>query len=88
VGLLRYIPVPNLPGDVQNFRLQESLPADNDRLMVRIGHKISNKDNLTAFYYFNSLRSTSVSTFPELTQSTSTRSQNVNLGEIASAPMS
>jgi hypothetical protein len=82
VGLLQYLPFPNLPGSVQNFRLQESLPADNDRVMVRIGHKISNKDNLTGFYYFNSLRSTAVSTFPELTQSTSTRGQNANVSEI------
>jgi hypothetical protein len=83
VGLLQgqYIPFPNLPGSVQNFRLQESLPANNDRVMVRIGHKISDKDNVTAFYYFNSARSTAVATFPELTQSTSTRGQNVNLGE-------
>jgi hypothetical protein len=82
VGLLAYIPLPNLPGSVQNFRLQESLPTDNDRLMVRVGHKISNKDNLTGFYFFNSARSTAVSSFPELTQSTSTRSQNLNLSEI------
>ena len=81
VGLLQYIPLPDLPGSVQNFRLLESLPSDNDRLMVRIGHKFSGKDNLTAFYYYNSARSTSVSSFPELTSSLSVRSQNLNLGE-------
>jgi len=81
VGLLRYIPPPNLPGTVQNFRLQESLPANSDRAIVRIDRRISNKDNLTANYFFNSARVTAVSSFAELTQSTSTRSQNLNLGD-------
>src|SRR5579863_3235791 len=81
VGLLQYIPTPNLSGTVQNFRLQESLPANSDRLIVRIDRRISNKDNLTANYFFNSSRSMAVSSFAELTQSTSTRSQNLNLGE-------
>ncbi|HKS97847.1 MAG TPA: hypothetical protein VJV74_17155, partial [Terriglobia bacterium] len=80
-GLLQYLPTPNLPGSVQNFRLQESLPANNDRAIARIDRRISNKDNLTGSYYFNSARSTAVSNFAELTQSTSTRSQNLNLGE-------
>jgi carboxypeptidase family protein len=81
VGLLQHIPMSNLPGTVQNFRLQESLPANNDRVIVRIDRRISNKDNLTATYFFNSARSTAVSSFEELTQSTSTRSQSLNLGE-------
>jgi trimeric autotransporter adhesin len=80
-GLLQYIPLPNLPGSVQNYRLVEALPSDNDRLMVRIGHKISNKDNLNVFYYYNDASSTSVSSFTELTAATSVRSQSLNVGE-------
>ena len=81
LGLLKYIPLPNLPGSVQNFRLQEALPSDNDRVMARIGHQISAKDSLNAFYFFNSSRSQSANSFPGLTQNTSTRGQNLSLGE-------
>jgi Carboxypeptidase regulatory-like domain len=82
VGLLQYIPLPNLPGSVQNFHLQEALPAGNDRVMARIGRELSRKDNLSAFYFFNSSRSTSVSSLPAFTSNTSVRSQNFNLIEI------
>ena len=80
--LQEYIPKPNLPaGSLQNYRLLESLPSDNDRLMVRIGQKISNKDNLNVFYYYNDATSTSVSSFAQLTSTTSVRSQQLGLGE-------
>ena len=81
VGLLRFIPLPNLPGSVQNFHLQEALPSANDGVMARIGHQISAKNSIYGFYFFNSSRSNSVSNFPELTRNTSVRSQNLNVGE-------
>jgi hypothetical protein len=82
LGLLNYIPPPNLPGSIQNFHLQESLPTANDRIMGRIGQQISAKDSLNAVYFFNSARSQSVSTFPALTSTTSVRGQNMSLTEI------
>jgi hypothetical protein len=81
LGLLAYIPPPNLPGSVQNLHLQESLPTANDRLMVRIGQQFNSKDSLNAMYFFNSARSQSVSGYPQLTSHSSTRSQNLNLSE-------
>ncbi len=81
LGLLKYIPLPNLPGAVQNFHLQEALPSDNDRVQGRVGHQISDKDNLTVFYSFNFSQSESVGNFPGLTRNISVRSQNLNLGE-------
>lgn len=81
LGLLKYIPLPNLPGQVQNFHLQESLPTASDRLMFRLGHQISKKDSVNVVYFFNSSRSNSVSSFPDLTSHSSTRGQNVNLSE-------
>lgn len=78
-GLLSYIPLPNLPGTVQNYRLQESLPTANDRVMARIGQQINSKDSLNVMYNFNSARSRSVSGFPALTSHTSSRGQSVNL---------
>ena len=43
LGLLTYIPLPNLPGIVQNFHLQESLPSTNQRLMARIGQQFGKR---------------------------------------------
>ncbi len=81
VGLLKYIPLPNLPGEVQNFHLQVPLPSSNNRVMGRIGQQINAKDSLNVMYFFNSARSQSVSGFPDLTSHTSVRSQNVSVGE-------
>ncbi|MFB3921451.1 MAG: carboxypeptidase regulatory-like domain-containing protein [Terriglobia bacterium] len=81
LGLLKYIPLPNLPGQVQNFHLQQPLPTASDRVMFRVGHQISQKDSLNVFYFFNSSRSRAVSSFPDLTSQTSTRGQNLNLSE-------
>ena len=80
-GLLPYIPLPNLPGEVQNFHLQKPLPSSNDRVMGRIGQQIDAKDSLNVTYYFNSARSQSVTNFPQLTSHTSSRGQNVSVGE-------
>jgi hypothetical protein len=82
LALLNYIPLPNLPGAVQNFHLQQSLPTASDRVMARIGQQISRKDSINGMYFFNSARSNSVSNFPDLTSKTSVRSQNMNLSEI------
>lgn len=81
VGLLKFIPLPNLPGLVQNFHLQEALPSSNDRVMGRLGHQISSQDSVNAAYFFNSSGSESVSNFPGLTRNTSVRSQNLSLSE-------
>ncbi len=81
LGLLNYIPLRNLPGSVQNFHLQQALPSDSDRVMGRVGHQISAKDNVNVFYFFNSARSESVGNFPGLARNISVRSQNLNLGE-------
>jgi trimeric autotransporter adhesin len=82
IAMMPYIPSPNLPGSVQNFYLNESLPSNNYRLGVRIGHQISTKDNVYAFYNLVSSNSSSVLSFPELTSSGSTRQQSLNLGEL------
>jgi len=80
-GLLDYIPLPNLPGNVQNFHLQEPLPSSNDRVMARIGQQIDAKNSLNVMYFFNSARSQSVANFPELTSHTSSRGQNLTVSE-------
>ena len=81
LGLLKFIPQPNLPGSVQNFHLQEALQVSNDRVMARVGHQLTSKDAVSAFYFFNSQRSHSVANFPGLTSNLSVRGQNLNLTE-------
>lgn len=80
-GLLKYIPLPNLPGTVQNFHLQEALPSRSDRLMFMVNRRISAKDNANVIYFLNSSHSDAVSSFPELTSTTSSRQQNLGLSE-------
>jgi hypothetical protein len=80
-GMLKYIPLPNLPGTVQNFHLQVPLPSSNDRVMGRIGQQIDAKDSLNLVYFFNSARSQSVANFPELTSHATSRGQNLSVSE-------
>lgn len=80
-ALLNYIPLPNLPGEVQNLHLQGALPSHSNFLMSRIGQEISAKDNLAGFYFYNSSLSETVNNYPSLTSTASTRNQNLNLLE-------
>jgi hypothetical protein len=80
-GLLQYVPVPNLPGQVQNFHLQVPLPTSNDRVIGRIGEQINSKNSLNVTYYFNSARTQSVASFPSLRSHTTVFGQNVSVGE-------
>jgi hypothetical protein len=80
-GLLQYIPLPNLPGEVQNFHLQVPLPSSNDRVMGRIGQQINSKNSLNVMYYFNRSSSRSVGNVPELSSHTTSRGQNLSVGE-------
>jgi hypothetical protein len=80
-GLLRYLPLPNLPGQVQNLYLQEALPTHNQFIMARVGQEFSAKDNLSVFYFYNSSLTDGLNDFPELTSTSTMRNQNVNLSE-------
>jgi trimeric autotransporter adhesin len=80
-GLLPYIPLPNLPGNVQNLYLQEALPTHSQFIMGRVGQEFSAKDNMSVFYFYNSSLTNGVNDFPDLTSTTSVRDQSVNLTE-------
>jgi trimeric autotransporter adhesin len=80
-GLLRYVPLPNQPGEVQNFYYQEALPTHNQFVMARVGQEFSAKDNLSVFYFYNSSLTNGLNDFPSLTSTTSMRNQNVNVTE-------
>ena len=80
VGLLRFIPLPNLPGTVQNFHLQALVPTSTDRFNMRVMHTINQRLNLQVTYNLTSTRSRSVQSYPELTGRQSGLGQNVMIG--------
>lgn len=80
-GLLKYIPLPNLPGETQNYHVQLSLPNNNQFLMGRVGHQISAKDNLAAFYFYASSNSTGFTNYPDIPSTLSSRNQNLSVNE-------
>jgi len=81
LGLLQYLPLPNLPGQVQNYHVQLSLPTSSQRFMGRVGQQISSKDNLSVMYFYNSSHNDGITGFPNITSTTTTRMQNVNVTE-------
>jgi Carboxypeptidase regulatory-like domain len=81
IGLLKYIPPPNLPGSVQNFHLQESLPLNTDRLMGRVGYQASARDSISVMYFLQTDRSESVSNYPDFTSTRSILGQDLNANE-------
>src|SRR5262249_40559970 len=46
LGLLQYIPKPNLPGDVQNLHYVTSTTSNSDDFNVRLNHVLSNPQDL------------------------------------------
>ena len=80
LGLLQYIPEPNLPGLVQNYHLQTRVPTQQDRLNVRVVHSISQKLNARVFYSFSQSTNHAFQSFPDFESSVATRGQSVTLG--------
>ncbi len=77
-GLLKLLPAPNLPGFVDNFHLQDTVPIDSDSVNFHLLHTISSKLNLSAGYNFNSVRQDALVNFPQFGSKQSIRNQNVN----------
>ena len=46
-GLLKYIPVPNQPGTVNNYRLIGAVPNNSKNLNVRVNQTLSRRDQLS-----------------------------------------
>jgi len=80
VGLLKYIPLPNLPGLVQNYHLQTVVPQSTDRVNFRINHTINQRLSINATYNVSSSRSESVQSLPTLTGTSSSLGQNLMIG--------
>lgn len=79
-GLLAFIPFPNLPGSVQNFHLQSTVPLTSDSVNLHVLHTINSKFSVQGGYNFNSVRQNTLVNFPLFAGHQSTRNQNVDLG--------
>ncbi len=80
VGLLKFVPLPNLPGLVQNFHLQTRVPTATDAFNVRVLHTISPQLNAQAVYNFSETRTHAFHAFPDLESNTGVRGQSLMLG--------
>ncbi len=80
VGLLQFIPLPNLPGLTQNFHLQTRVPTAIDRLNMRVIHTISPKLNAQVTYNLSETRTHAIQSFPDFESNSTTRGQNLMLG--------
>lgn len=78
-GLLNYIPQPNLPGLVQNFHLQGTVPQTSHFINVHILHSINSRFSLNGGYNYQGSHADTLTNFPLLAGTTKTRNQNVQL---------
>src|SRR6202046_4647104 len=79
-GLLAFYPQANLPGTVQNFLLQTTVPINNDILNLHVIHTINSKFSLNGAYNLNSQRQNTFGNFPDTAGTQSNLNQSVTLG--------
>jgi hypothetical protein len=79
-GLLAFYPMPNLPGMVQNYLLQTTVPINNDILNLHVLHTLNSKFSLNGAYNLNSQRQNTFGNFLSTAGTSSTLSQSITLG--------
>ena len=79
-GLLTFYPLPNLPGTVQNYVLQTTVPVNSDTLNLHVLHTINSKFSLNGGYNLNSQRQNTFGNFLNTAGNSSTLNQSVTLG--------
>jgi hypothetical protein len=79
-GLLAFYPMPNLPGMVQNYLLQTTVPINNDILNLHVLHTINSKFSLNGAYNLNSQRQNTFGNFLSTAGTQSTLNQAITLG--------
>ncbi|MBZ5697398.1 MAG: carboxypeptidase regulatory-like domain-containing protein [Acidobacteriia bacterium] len=88
LGLLNYIPppnvpcptTPNMPCPTLNYHLQTNLPGLSNRLNVNVTHRISSKLSLQVNYNLSNGTSHFLNSFPGIQGNTFTRGQSVMIG--------
>ncbi|HUE51036.1 MAG TPA: TonB-dependent receptor [Terriglobales bacterium] len=93
-GLLKFIPLPNLPGDVQNFHFSTAATSNSDDLNIRLMHAFGSstigprrrgpQNNLTFGLHYHSVRTDLTNAFPSVGGTTSVRSFDIPIGYIRS----
>ncbi len=79
LGLMPFIPLPNQPGQVQNYQFITSIPQDSDNFSVRMGRSISEADRLSVSYNLR-VRDSEAAQLFGFRDTTDSRAQSVNLG--------
>jgi trimeric autotransporter adhesin len=80
LGLLEYIPLPNLPGSIQNYWLGRSLVSTSDQFQGSIsGLRLTSKDTFGVSYSLRRGSSTSAQPFPGLDSERKESSQRIGL---------
>ena len=91
LGLLPYIPLPNLPGNYQNFHFVTSATSDSDDLNIRLnrsfgaapvrgrrgGGRNAPRNNLTFGFHYHGSGQTLTNPFPSVGGNTSVRSFDI-----------
>lgn len=62
-GLLQYMPLPNLPGTVQNFDFVTAVPADTDNVSIRLNQNFGKNDRLSLTESFQRRKSDTAQLF-------------------------
>jgi trimeric autotransporter adhesin len=96
-GLLSYIPEPNLPGNIQNFRFVTSVHNSSDDLNIRVNRSLgaapaggrragrnAPRNNLTFGFHYHQSSAAQTNPFPSVGGSTAVRSFDVPVSYIRS----
>ena len=95
-GLLSFIPLPNLPGDTQNFHFVTATNSDLDDLNIRLMHALGSssigqrrgrrgpQNNLTLGFHYHSTGANVTNPFPSVGGNSSVRSFDVPVSYIRS----
>lgn len=79
LGMLQYIPLPNLPGLVNNYHIQGQLPASISLASFRVVHTISSALNVSAGYSASVTNIDNPYSFPGISSNTSGLGQSITL---------
>jgi trimeric autotransporter adhesin len=96
-GLLAYIPVPNLPGQLQNFRSISAAKSDSNDLNIRLNQALGGssvgpgrgrnrgpQNNLTIGFHYHEADQTPTNPYPSVGGTTITHGYDVPIGYIRS----
>ena len=63
LGLLRYIPLPNRPGSLQNYQIVTTVPRDTNALSVRINQSLNQKHRISGGFNWQNRGNEPVQTY-------------------------